>query len=433
MSVSQIEGFVSKASYVKNESGVVNDFFELSPLALTYSKTVAEYQSDAYSDSIVTVFSATNPTNQFVVDQPKIDKILEVVSKILLYKDTYTAPYNLPDFQNFVAAEMASTTNNLALGAIVIGMSESLPEWVSFTSEDGTWSAKLWINTTSFEAEYLGYTIVPVKPIDSLDSFFTSYSSSVGQLTSVNYNVFDRITEAKGAFPETYVRGFYFSYVNPANPDQSTKVMWPVLVYGRNGDNIDSIKDAIADFVIANSTHTRLEWQAIFPEIFQRTEFLFLPRWDKVAIPNLTQLSALYSSIQEPLECVAYSKDKWDNIAAAWVENNLFMMPFDYKNIMLLGIPGTTNVAGASNIKLLFSDYIPEGTGTLDFNRMKIETKEWVLIMIALIHAAETASDSVGVANPMRKIIRDGITYVSRVYNNVNYMVATKASLESIP
>jgi hypothetical protein len=89
---------------------------------------------------------------------------------------------------------------------------------------------------------------------------------------------------------------------------------------------------------------------------------------------------------------------------------------------------GTTNVVGKTHIKTLFPDYIPVPTSSVDFNRMSIATREWILQMVELIQIAETATEYSSIQNPIRRVYRDGLLYVTRIINEVNYLVAVRAN-----
>jgi len=65
----------------------------------------------------------------------------------------------------------------------------------------------------------------------------------------------------------------------------------------------------------------------------------------------------------------------------------------------------------------------------VDFSRMKVYTREWLLIMVELIHLAETVDEYTTIVSPVRRIIRNGKIYVSRIYDSVNYMVACRSNL----
>ena len=234
---------------------------------------------------------------------------------------------------------------------------------------------------------------------------------------------------ARGSAPETVIRIYEFPYHNVSNPSVSTTSYWGVVVYGKNGDNIDAIKDAIVKSILSQSTHLQEDWEVIFPDIFLRTEFLLYPRWDKVAIPNLTVLSALYSAVQDPTEVLSFAKTVWPVIPADWIEANLAIVPFDYKALAVIVLNGQKNLIEKKDWKALFPDYVPVSTSSLDFNRMSVVTREWLIAMEALLVIAETMTPFTGVPNPYRRVIRDDTLYVGALIDNVNYLVAARSNL----
>ena len=425
----QIKGFVTSSLLISNSLGATNPFFELSPLSLTYSKSRAEYQHTSHPGRILNTFQSVNGSSYFVLNTTEINEALNVVAQILSYASTYPAPYSLPDFENAIQVGLNNTIQNVTLGPIITESTSTLPAWVSWTDVSLSRAVKIWIHNESFEEQYLEYEIVPVLPVNNIDTLYSSYGSTIAALTSSSYNFFDRIAAARNDIPESYLRGYRFKCYNYNNPSQYTLVDFAALVYGRNGDNVDSIKDAIQDYILTHSSQPQSVWEVILPAVFKRTEFLFIPRWDKISIANLNDLSSLYSSILSPKECLTFAKAKWSSYSPTYVESNLTTIPFDYKGISLLCLDGSNNIVTANDLLDLYADYIPVGTATLDFNRMSLATKNWVLGMEELIRAAETASDSVGVDNPLRKVTRNNIIYVSKVINNINYLVATRYSI----
>ena len=199
---------------------------------------------------------------------------------------------------------------------------------------------------------------------------------------------------------------------------------WPAIVYGETGDNADSIQDALIHYVLANSAHTQAQWETIFPDLFKRNEFLFYPRWDKIAIANLTTSAALYSSAVDPVEMLAFAKTVWSTTPASWIEANLTVLPFDYKGITLLALNGTTNKVGKQKLMSLYPDYLPVSTNSLDFNRMAIATRNWILMMVGLLKEAETADEYSTLEAPMYKLKRNNRLYIARAYEGANYLVA---------
>ena len=429
-----ILGFITKNSFINNQAGTVSEFFELSPFSLTYSRTRGEYQHLDFPGDVLHIFKCVDVESgeKYLMGIDQVKETLAILNSVFAYSLQYHYPYNRLDYVNTVQASHHGKIQNLELGAFYPGTSNTLPEWVSWESLTyPDTKVKIWLRNTAFEGQYSDYEIIVVPPIDQLDSFFGNYGSMATTISAITISqTMERAMEFRGEIPESYLRVFEFTYVNKNNTTQRTSVRWPVLVYGKNGDNVDSIKDAIVDFVLKNSTKKINEWEVIFPDLFMRTEFLILPRWDKVSIPNLTDLGALYSSLLDPRECITKAISFWSDVNVSWVESNLSILPFDYKCITALILNGTTNRDGLKDIKTLFSDYIPMGTSMPDFNRMSVNTRNWVLKMVELLKTAETATDDSTIANPMRRVYRNGKLYVCLMYNDINFLVAARSSVE---
>lgn len=422
-----ILAFLVKPSYVNNIVGEVSEFFELSPFALTFSKRKGEYQTNG--DTIHT-FVTRDGESDYNLGVSELDEISSVVNWTLDYMTSHVFPFDIAELYNSVQAEMSGRVINLEFGSIHIGESRTLPEWIEWDSlTHSDTKVRVWIRNEAFENQFTDYEIVTVPPIDNLDRFFGSYGTLATELKAITIShTTDRIQDYKEGQPESYTRIHTYNYINPQNPAQITPVNWGVLIYGKNGDNVDAIKDAIVSYVLQNSSHTLDEWKVIFPDLFKRTEFLMYPRWDKVAIPNLTDLAALYSPISDPRETYEFALAKWPGVASDWVRENLAVFPFDYKAIQVVILNGTTNLEGKKDIRTLFQDYIPVPTSSVDFNRMSIKTREWILMMVELIHLAETATEYSSIQNPIRRVYRDGLLYVSRMIDEVNYLVAVRAN-----
>lgn len=422
-----IQGFVTKDSFVINQAGQVNEFFELSPLSLTYSKAHGEYQSASSPGDVLHTFTThdTVTSAQFTLSTQEVQDILSITNTVLSYCAGHTFSSN--EFSNYIRSAFSAKITSFTHGALYEGDRYSIPDWTAWTFLNGT-EVRIWHRDEAFQNQYSFYEIVTVAPLDSIDQFFGRYSDASARLKAMTFTtVMERIQDAKGIYPETYTRVLSFKYYNPNNLTQYTESQWGVLVYGKNGDNIDSIKDAIVDYLLKNSTHTETEWKVIFPEIFMRTEFVFFPRWDKVAISNTTDLGAIYSSIYEPADMINHvAKNHPSVLTPTYVSNRLSVMPFDYKSITCGVISGSTNLTIVDELIELFPDYIPVNTSSLDFNRMSEKTREWVLKMVELLRLAETANEYSSVMNPMRRVIRNGKLFVCFVYDNVNFLVSVK-------
>lgn len=426
-----IHGFVTKDSFISNTTGEVAEFFELSPMALTYSKDRCEYQNINFSGDVLHTFTAKDTeTNQsFILSSAQVSLILAVVNTARQYCQNNIGTFQSTDFINSIQVAHHSQITSFDHGTLYEGDSQSFPEWFSWRDSAGT-EIRIWIRSEAFENQYSYYEIVTVAPLDNIDAFFGSYSSTSQQIKALSItSIMDRVQNAKDGYPDTFTRVLTFKYYNPNNLAQSTDTHWGVLVYGKNGDNIDSIKDAIIDYLLTNSTHPEDHWRVIFPEIFQRTEFLFFPRWDKLAVHNTTILSSIYRSIHSPKEMNDFIKLNSPSVVTdEYVNEKSRIIPFDYKAVVCGVLAGVTNTANMDGLEEIFPDYIPVSTSDLDFNRMTQVTQDWVVKMVELIRTAEVATEFSTVLNPMRRVKRNGQLFICLVFNNVNYLVSARSN-----
>ncbi len=426
-----VKGFVSRSDFISNADGVVSPIFEISPNSLTYNRERGEYQDNNYPESILHTFQSVDADgNTYELPTTQVSEVFQIVNAVLSYVSSHSAPYDKADFLATINVGFSGKVTDFDYGDLVNTAVQIVPEWLTWKSvTHPDTEVKIWLADLAFQEQFDGYKIITVPPIDLLDSFFGNYGQMVTALKAITFSIMqERCQTARADRPSTYIRAYDFDYVNPNNTAQKTTVPWAVLVYGKNGDNIDTIKDEIVEYILDHSTHTREEWEVIFPDLFKRTEFIFLPRWDLVAIPNLTVYSSIYSSMIDPYESISFAKGVLSTMPAAFIDNNLTVIPFDFKCISTLCVNGQNNVEGKKAIEDIFPDYIPVPTTSVDFDRMSENTRNWVLNMQKLLKAAETATQYSTVVNPMRRVKRNGMIYLSLYYNNINFLVAAASN-----
>lgn len=427
-----VKGFITVNAFVNNTPGNISSLGELSTWSRTYSKEKGEYQYDDLAGFKLTTFKVADNTTgvQQVLNTATAKQIIQVARECVSYATSHIRPYDSIDFQNTILANFSTRVGNLQMGEFRDNGTAALPEWLSWTSLDNDNAIiKIWLSDPAFQDQYDEYEIVVLPPVDVVDHLFNEYNLALTEINSRTSAQFsDKLQILKGDNPETFLRIMDFKFVNRLNTAQSNKTTWAVVVYGKVGDNIDSIKDAIVEFVLASSTHSKSEWEIILPEIFKRTEFVLLPRWDKVSIENLGQLASLYSSAIEPNEAIAFAKNVISFYTDVFIENNITIFPYDYKALAIVAVNGNTNIPGFEKLFNVFPDYIPVPSTSSDFNRMKTKTQEWLILLEKLLLIAEVATVYTSVPLFARKQFRDGVLYISAMYDNVNYLVAAKSN-----
>jgi hypothetical protein len=427
-----IKGFVNITAYLSNVPGQTALLGELSTWSKTYSLEKGYYEDTSVAGYQLVTFKAASDTSntEFELSTGQAKQILEVANAMVAYATSHIRPYDTQDFVNTISSSFFGRISDLQFGDYVDNGALALPEWVSWTNNEfGDGFVKIWFADQAFQTQYEEYTIKVVPPLEPLDNFFFGYGQVVSLLNAVTPVEFlEKIQAIKGDSPETYVRALAFNFINTANPAQFTASNWGVVIYGYAGDNIDNIKDAIVEYVLANSTHARSEWEQILPDLFKRTEFSVLPRWDQISIENLNSLGDLYSSIMEPLESLQFAKDAINYYSDQFIEQNIELFPFDYKALVLTAVSGDNNVAGTDSLRSLFPDYIPVPSTSTDFGRMSLKTQNWIIFMERLIMAAETATQYSSIPTDLRKQTKGGILFISKIYEGVNYLVACKSN-----
>lgn len=424
-----IKGFINIHKYVSNTPGQISDVGEISTWSMTYSRDPGDYvHPDIPGYTLKTMSSVDADTLAHrIVPEPAARMILAIGQYVVQYCESQVQ-LDSTVLQQHLLAHYDQQAWDFKVGPSTPSGPISLPQSISFRTS--TIDVQVWLSDPAFSEQYEGYEIVIVPPLAQMDDMFGFYHIASDRIRARSLPEWsDLITAAKQSHPETYLRLMSFPYLNVLDHRMTVDVTFGVIIYGAAGDQIDTIKDTIIDYILSHSSHTRAEWAALMPELFKRTEFVIVPRWDRIAVPNLTNNSALYSSIVEPLECIQFAQDHVPDYLDAWIRDHVHIVPHDYKSLMLLIIDGPDNITGKTNIRELFPDYIPISTASLDFSRMAVTTQNWLVFIEGMLIQAESATAVSSMSKQYRRVQRAGVTYISGMYQNVQYLVLAKFSL----
>lgn len=428
-----VKGFVTVNSLVNNIPGQVSALGELSAWSRTYSKEKGDYHQDDIPGYRLTTFKVLDSVSgvQQTLGGAVAREILQVAASCFTYSSSHIRPFDPIDFKNTLLTNFFQVVTDLQVGDFRDNGTTALPEWLSWKSAgNNNAEIKIWLSDPAFQDQYDEYEIIVIPPVEPVDTLFNAYNLALTEVNArTSTQLSDRIQHVKGINPETYLRLMDFNFLNRNDTAQSNKTTWATLIYGKVGDNPDNNKDAIVEYVLANSTHTKAEWEVILPSIFKRTEFVLLPRWDKISIPNLGNLSSLYSSAINPVEAIAYAKRAINFYTPTFIDNNVTIFPFDYKAVSIVAVNGSTNIAGSEDLFGIYPDYIPVPSTTPDFNRMQVKTRDWMIFLEQLLIVAETATEFTAVPLFARKQNRNNVLYISGMFDNVNYLVAAKSNV----
>lgn len=424
-----IQGFVTISEFVKNQPGQLSAVGELSTWSRTYSKEKGEYSHNAVSGYDLVTFKCTDQTTGLptVVEGPQVLEILNVVKHAVSYARTRVRPYNPSYFRAEMVAAFHGVLTDFSQGEMFDNGVIALPGYLSWKSTTNNANiVKIWLADAAFADQYSDYSITVVPPIEPIDLLMGSFDSVKAQVEQRGISTLaDAAQTLKTIHPETYYRIYTFDLYNKSDPTKSVKTIWPVLIYGKAGDNVDSIQEAIADYILDRTAHTQPSWEVILPDVFKKTEFVVLPRWRNIAVPNATTVAGLYSCFVQPQEAIIYAANSIAFYSRAHIDDNIVLVPFPYKGLMLEVVSGQTNTLNRNKIADLFKDYVPFQTTSADFARMSPRTRNWVTFMQDLLTHAEVATPATILPSNIRRTIRAGKLYVSGVYEGINYLVDT--------
>lgn len=293
---------------------------------------------------------------------------------------------------------------------------------------------KIWFSTTVFEQQYDEYHIEIVPPVEELDVFFLGRNSVNAALAAFTHEIkMERVQAIQEVYPETYISGPMYEWYDPVDPTDKTRriqTFWTPMVYGIAGNNVDAIKEALRDYILANSSHTKDEWAAIFPEIFTSTEFIFVPMWNKYAIPNRVLEAGMYASSVN----LNYAKEevlrlvRGDNYTDAYMDGNMELFGAAHKAITIGVVGGPHNRDGITTFGQRYYDYINVDTTGVDFGRMNPETRRMVLTLAEMLIVAEDMTPDSAVPVKFNRLVRDGVLFVSCTLDRFQLIVVSKYS-----
>lgn len=434
----ELKGFFEYPAYIDNTADKVAVLGEISDNSLTYAKDKTILTGSSTPNVGLISFHSVRDDLVVPVEGVYYEQTMKLGNYIFLQAQAGTITNNPTALRQMIMAEFAGVVLDFKSGVMLTNGSVWMPEYIEVKlaapgNEDNR--VMIWLADDSFAAQYDGYIIEVIQPIYPVDDFFKD-PLVVKQLLD-SYNIVEKLEDAqarRAQYPYTHLRAFEFDYVNPADQTKRWSAKWLVIIYGEAGNNPDLIKDAIVKDILDQSTRPREDWETILPDLFMTTEFIFTPLWTKYSVPNADFRAGLYSPIFDPNADVRYvlRTARGPAYNDVFVRANYQSSVNIYKSLAFGVVGNPQNRNGVTKFYTKFPDYVVAEVGSGDSNRVSPETLEWMMLFSTLIKAAETMTRYTSVPRGISRMIRDGIVYASAFYKNVNYLVVTKTSVESI-
>lgn len=427
-----INGFAKIDALANNANGVISTFGELSPSSSTFAKEKSYFANSTLGDVTFVGFSCFNGSTKTIVTPTIGNEIALVLNWVYEQGKSGTLPSTKSQLITALEAEF-SYLDSFNVGDLLVDTTLVLPEWVSFTNTvnvGNTYDAKVWFSNDSFVGQYPVSELIVIPPVTSVDVLFTNYGSVQSYLASrTQTQLTDAIQTASDNFPYTFLKTETFDWISGLNSTVSLPTNWTIIGYGVAGNNVDTIKQAIKDYILANSSHSELEWKVLIPSLFVSTEFIITPHWNRYSIENQTLQAGMYSSTLSPQAILDYAlltKGDYPTVHVSTATKGSF---FTYKTLAFSIVGNPDNINGDYNFGLKFKDYLPIASTSTDFSRMSVKTQQWSNLINSMLPVAETMTSNSNVPLTMSRTVRGPITFVSKSLDGVLYLVATKASI----
>lgn len=422
-----LKGFVQILDFVDNNPNVTAPLGEISTFSLTFTKDKKEYYDPAIPNyQLVGISNYDEVTGLPVtIDETLYGLCMNVVNTIRTYTLNKIPPINNNDLISTVYAAYNNIITNFQFQDMITYQNVTIPGYITFTAYET--NVYLWVSDNSFQNEFPDYSITVIPALPNVNDFTSPPSvvrTAIANLTASQQ--MDNIQTAKADNPETVLRGLTINYVDPTNSNNVTPVTWFFLIYGLNGDDIDSMKDAAIKYLQDNSNQPQTFWETILPDLFTRTQFVLTPNWNKKAIADLTTTAGVYSSVVQIANDINAVPALIPMYDPTYVKTNTYFTSHPYRNIGLFITNGPTNKVGYTDWGTLFADYLPLDSTSLDFNRMSQYTINFLLLLERLIIAAETSTRFNITDHTFRLHIYSGVAYLSAMYDNVKYLISIK-------
>lgn len=434
-----LKGFIVNSNFVNNAVGQTSVMGEMTTQSATYSREKGLYKNDTISPdiSMVSFTSATDGTATPVALDLR-DRVMAIVKWVYDQVNTNVQLY-ADQLLSAILTQFQSTAGTFACGNIVTdGNSHWCPEWVSWVDNTLTQAGtanqiKMYFADASFQSEFDDFSFSVIPPLTPLDNFFqTGAQVDTAINARTQPQLFDQITVVRGSDPETIQVALSYNYIDPNNASHIVPTLWVVLIYGAAGNTIDSINDALVNYILANSSHPRSDWVQILPDLFKRTEFILLPLEDQYAIPSQPLKPGIYATISNLARVNALFKTVVPSYPSAHIDSHLSLMAHPYKNLQIAMVGSTDNRNGWYELGQVFPDLLAVSSTSTDFGRMSQDTQGFLLQLAQMVVTAETMGDFTDIPRGFTQVTRDGVLYLVVNYENINYLVAAKQNLTQV-
>src|SRR5690606_16303946 len=260
-----LKGFVQIPGLVNNEPGMTAPIGELSSKGYTYAREKTSHAHQDFSGVALTSFWSKENEIEVVPQAADVYAALQIGHWVYTQANAGLINGQGSGFNTLFHNTHGGVYELLRYGALVpFASGKFCPEYIEFSIIDREEnSIKLWFSSSAFLGQYDGFETIVLPPIEPVINFFGNYNTIKTQLDAITLStIMERVERATAGHPYTRVRIDRFEWVNPNNPEIKISTDWATVLYGVSGDNLDTIKEQIIEYLVANSDRNKDEWRS---------------------------------------------------------------------------------------------------------------------------------------------------------------------------
>lgn len=435
-----LKGFYSMPGLADNSSNsAVARFGELSTHSKTFTRDEKNFVNPSYPNVELVSFKLVDEGGAPVTPSTAfVNKLLAIGNWLYTQHTTGNVPTNANKeaFINSIVAEH-SGISNVEIGAIINGIttSRNLIDYISLSLSDNDkkYNVKIWCSDSKFRTQYEDFIIYTIPPIGSVDDLYTNVAALSNLLTEITPAVIvDRTNEIAGGLPYTKLVNISLTWHDPSNDKSTFKTNWYFVVYGDMGLDEDNLKNAVREYISQNSKKT--DWDKVYPELYSENEFIIIPLWDNMALPDGSANVGLYSSMVNFGELATIAKARIPTGYAqitninTFVNNYLRVLAVYYRGMQVLALGNPSNSGSYFDLRDKFHDYTCVSSTDVDFSRMEELTREFIITLNTALEYARTMSTNSVPPAGFSKITRGTRYYLTFNVQGHYFLVLLKAS-----
>lgn len=432
------KGFAHQGHLVDNVMHVVNPIGELSSMGSTYSKDKSLYTNANYNGLTLVGFEYKLDDTPIVMSLANQNLLFEIMDWIYAQSRAGAFTAERAEFQTKFLVKFGARADYKNSGKMVRYQNDKYcPEFIDIapSGASAVISWKIWFADEAFRNQCDAFEIVVIPPVEDLDTLFDTFIAVKDLISPPDIqDLNNKANIAKGDYPYTALRTWDFEWIDRGNSANKLTMYWLTVHYGEAGNNLDSVKEAIRTYILANSIHSREEWAKIAPDIFTSSEFIIIPAIQNVAVPNRTRSSGLYSPTISPTVAneMAVLFSKGTAYTEAHILEHIEITSSLFRSAALVVVGGPENLYGIKKFSQRYPDYANLQTTHVDFGYMQEGTRQFVMLVTQLLALADSTTPSTSIPRGFNRITRDGIVYVSATLDRFLYLVATKYSIQEL-